>query len=78
MGYAPGCDQNKIINAVQQGVNVLFWFSISLVNDGGSPAISGGPDPDCIASTAATLASLGLETTHMITVGGWDAPHPTT
>ena len=78
MGYAPGCDQDKIINAVQSGVNVLFWFSIALVNDGGVPAITGGPDLDCIASSAATLTSLGLETTHMVSVGGWDAPHPTT
>ena len=78
MGYAPGCDQDKIINAVQSGVNVLFWFSIALVNDGGVPAITGGPDLDCIASTAATLTSLGLVTTHMVSVGGWDAPHPTT
>ena len=56
----------------------MFWFSISLVNNGGVPAITGGPDPDCIASTAATLASLGLKTTHMVSVGGWNSPHPTT
>lgn len=80
MGYVGGpCNQTQIIQSVQTGLNVLFWFSISLLTDSnGKPVVTGGPDLDCVASTASQLAALGLNTTHMITVGGWDAPHPDT
>jgi hypothetical protein len=30
------------------------------------------------AETAAKIAKMGLPTTHLISVGGWDAPHPDT
>jgi chitinase len=42
------------------------------------PAVSGGPDRNCVANTKATLASRNLSTTHLISIGGWDAPHPET
>jgi chitinase len=34
------------------------------------------PDFDCVATTANTLAAEGLNTTHMISIGGWGSPHP--
>ena len=30
----------------------------------------------CIAAVAADLRARGLQTAHVVTVGGWDAPHP--
>lgn len=81
MGYVGGdCNETVIINATQSGLNVLFWFAINLIADpsSGEPAVSGGPDLDCVARVAGQLAALNLPTTHMITVGGWDAPHPDT
>jgi len=39
VGYAPNCEQEKIINAVQTGINVLVWFSVVLVNDNGVPNV---------------------------------------
>ena len=55
IGYAPTCEPDKVINAVKSGVNVLVWFSLDLVNDGGVPAVVPNsvqplPDLDCIAS----------------------------
>ena len=81
VGYADWseCDP-KISRAVRSGVNVLIWFAISLVADPttGRPAITGGPNLTCVAETAAALAAEGYATTHLISVGGWDAPHPDT
>lgn len=49
-----------------------------LAEDGhGNPIIddSGAPDPACVANVSATLKAMGLPTTHMISIGGWGAPH---
>lgn len=83
MGYTSVCDPAKIIHAVQTGVNVLFWFSIDLVDDNGKPAIVPSavqplPNISCIVNTANKLRQLNLPTTHMVTVGGWGAPDPVT
>ena len=58
------------MQAAVRGVNVIYWFAINL---GPNPP---GLDLDCIANVSATLRRLTLPTTHMVTVGGWDAPHP--
>lgn len=72
------CD-DKSITAAQDGVNVLIWFAIDMgQNSSGMPAITGGPDWDCVANITKTLRDLKLETTHLISVGGWDRPHPDT
>jgi hypothetical protein len=70
------CDRNDTLTAVGAGVNVVIWFAINLVDNNGSPGISGGPDTDCFASIAAEIDDMGLETSHLISIGGWDAPHP--
>jgi hypothetical protein len=62
---------DDIVRACEQGVNVVYWFAINLAP---SPT---GLDLDCIANVSATLRALSLPTTHMVSVGGWDAPHPT-
>lgn len=87
-GYAPTCNSTsgtdqKVLQAVRDGVNFLYWFSINLVatnNASGAPApgVSSGLDLACIARVMAQLAAEGLNTTHVVTVGGWDAPHPVT
>lgn len=74
------CDAPSIVLSCLQGINTLFWFSISLTTNAttGRTDVLGGPDLACVAAVAAELVALGLPTTHMITVGGWDAPHPDT
>ena len=79
-GYANGCDGGVLI-AARTGVNLIYWFSISLSYNvtTGTPYVSyGGPSLDCIAETSLLLRQEGLPTTHMVTIGGWDAPHPDT
>lgn len=58
--------------------DVLIWFAINLVSEGGVPTVDGGPDLACVANTTAWLRALGLPTVHLVSVGGWDAIHPTT
>lgn len=78
VGYANWnqCDDG-IIEAVQRGVNVVIWFSINLsIDKGGRPVVTNGPDWDCVAEKVSRIRSLGLETVHLISIGGWNAPHP--
>lgn len=71
------CD-DQIIEAARNGVNVIIWFSINLsVNESG-PFISGGPDYNCVANIVQKLNELNLPTINLISIGGWNSPHPNT
>lgn len=73
IGYASWseCDE-KITTAVEQGINVVIWFAINLLTDeNGAPMITGGPNLTCVAEKKAEYAARGLETTHLISIGGW-------
>ena len=83
MAYVSTCEVNKTLTAVRGGVNVLFWFSLDLVNANGHPAVVPNPvqplpNISCIVDIAARLRSENLETLHLVTIGGWGAQHPTT
>ena len=81
VGYANWnqCDE-KILEAVQAGVNVVIWFSINLVvdKDTGLPTVENGPDYHCVAKMIQRIRGLNLPTTHLISIGGWNSPHPDT
>ena len=81
VGYANWnqCDE-KILEAVQAGVNVVIWFSINLVvdKDTGLPTVENGPDYHCVAKMIQRIRELNLPTTHLISIGGWNSPHPDT
>ena len=73
------CNDTQTIQAVERGVNVVFWFSSNLVKDGDKPKISGPlPDLECVARVRKAIKEKGLPTAHLLTIGGWDAPHPDT
>ncbi|KAJ3215661.1 hypothetical protein HK099_006249 [Clydaea vesicula] len=81
VGYANWhqCDE-KILEAVENGVNVLMWFSIDLTADSitGKPLISRGPDLGCVAHMVQRIRKLNLITIHFIAIGGWNSVHPDT
>lgn len=60
------------------GVNVVIWFATNLASKDGEPAVTGGPNYTCVAAVAAALEADGLATTHLVSIGGWDAMHPNT
>ncbi|GMI30141.1 hypothetical protein TeGR_g10554 [Tetraparma gracilis] len=75
------CD-DSVIEVVEAGVNVVIWFATNLHSgpDGGA-LMSGGPNRTCVEEKVATLSSMGYtrdKVKHLISVGGWDAPHPET
>lgn len=83
MGYVSMCDQEKVIHAVKTGVNVIYWFSIDLADVDGKPAVVPSavqpmPNVSCIGEISRQLVKMGLETTHLVSVGGWGAPDPVT
>lgn len=57
-----------------------MWFSINLAvsPETGHPIITNGPDWDCVADRIKEISDLGLETVHIISIGGWNSPHPDT
>jgi chitinase len=72
-----------VITAVQNGLNVLFWFSVIIKEENGRPVIASNPEQPLpnivdIVSLAAELRALNLPVAHMVTFGGWGAAHPVT
>lgn len=58
---------------------MVMWFSINLATTAdGKPAITNGPDWDCVADCIKEISELGLSTVHIISIGGWNSPHPDT
>ena len=81
LAYATSCvdDGATVLAEAREGVNVIVWFATNLVRDSnGKAAITYGLNSTCVAVVAKTLRSEGLETTHLVSIGGWDAPHPNT
>jgi hypothetical protein len=83
-GYANWgqCDE-KLVQAAQDGMNVLIWFSINLARDDeGNMAITGPATGaeyfDCVAGRVAEMEALGLDVLHLVSIGGWNSPHPAT
>ena len=74
------CNETQTLRAVKQGVNVIFWFAINLVKDKDTqqPKVTGGPNAECVAKVRAAIQQQKLATSHLITIGGWDSPHPDT
>jgi len=72
------CD-DAVLQAVKDGVNTIIWFSVNLIEDeNGSPVVQGGPDYACVAAMVKEIRELGLDCTHLISIGGWNSPHPAT
>jgi chitinase len=63
---------------VKNGVNILLWFSIDIIELQGHPMISRGPNMECVATISNKLKELNLPVLHLISIGGWNAVHPTT
>lgn len=82
MGYQDNyaCNKSQTLAVVESGLNVVMWFALNLAKDAttGRPVIKEGPDPQCVADVRAAIEAKNLPTAHLISIGGWDAPHPDT
>ncbi|CAJ1376067.1 unnamed protein product [Effrenium voratum] len=74
------CNETETLQAVERGVNVVFWFATNLIKDPSTqqPLIVGGPNMACMARVRKKIEEKGLASAHLITIGGWNQPHPNT
>ena len=78
IGYAnwKECDQ-KIFEAVQNGLNVIIWFSVDMAaNENNSgPSFKGGPDYSCVSNMIKKFKDNDYTVINLISIGGWNSPH---
>jgi hypothetical protein len=75
-GYTNQGNASTILRAVDHGVNVLIWSFIELQGNVTDDPVQEGPDPATVASVVTALHSKAVTVTHLVSVGGWNAPHP--
>ena len=75
-GYTNQASVSTILRSVDQGVNVLIWSFIELTGNISSDPIQGGPSAKDVRGVLTGLASRKQRVTHLVSIGGWGAPHP--
>lgn len=83
VGYCNWAQADEaVVQAVRRGVNVVMWFAVDLGTDArtGEAAVQQQPGPDMhhVHAIMKQIAEEGLQCTHLISIGGWNAPHPHT
>lgn len=86
LGYTTLCEEMgasanvpHLLEEARRGVNVILWSPAGFVaGPSGTPEILLNINTTCIAVVANTLKSEGLETVHLLSIGGWNGPHPST
>jgi hypothetical protein len=82
--YTSAAKPEVLLAAVDDGVNVLIWSFIVLTGNVTADPAQGGPDPADVAAVVTGLAERqeknpnGTAVTHLVSYGGWNAPHPET
>ena len=81
IGYANWgeCDE-KIYESVQNGLNVIIWFSIDMSTnkDKTKPEFTRGPDYNEVAKMIKRFKDNNYEVINLISIGGWNSPHVNT
>ena len=81
IGYANWgeCDE-KIYEAVQNGLNVIIWFSLDMAanEDNTIPIFKRGPDYECVSKMVKRFKDNNYSVINLISIGGWNSPHPNT
>ena len=81
IGYANWreCDE-KIYEAVENGLNVIIWFSVDMAasDDNTTPIFKGGPDYECVAKMVKRFKDNNYPVVNLISIGGWNCPHVNT
>jgi hypothetical protein len=79
-GYTNQANASTILKSVDEGANVLIWSFIELQHGAvtADPA-QGGPSASDVAAVMVGLDARNLadSVVHLVSIGGWDAPHPT-
>lgn len=74
VGYSHLCDDGKAKTAIRDGVNVLIWSFMEIVESRG--VTGGNMDIDCIQKLIIDMDAEGYDdTVHLVSFGGWDGAH---
>ena len=59
---------------------MVIWFSINLIRNPstGAPEVEGRLDYASVGAIVKKIRDLGLSTIHLMSIGGWNSPHPDT
>jgi beta-glucosidase len=81
IGYASWgeCDE-KIYESVQNGLNVIIWFSIDMSSnsDKAKPEFTRGPNYVDVAKMIKRFKDNNFSVINLISIGGWNSPHVNT
>ena len=81
IGYANWneCDE-KIFEAVENGLNLIIWFSIDMASneDNTKPLFTRGPNFEDVAKMVKRFKDNKYKVINLISIGGWNSPHPNT
>ena len=81
IGYASWgeCDE-KIFEAVQNGLNVIIWFSVdmSASEDNKKPVFKRGPNYEDVAKMIKRFKDNNYSVINLMSIGGWNSPHVNT
>jgi len=81
VAYATTCaDGATVLEEARAGVNVIVWFAATLTKSVENTASFSFPlgtkQLACIVNVANKLKAEELPTAHLVSIGGWNAPHP--
>ena len=70
------CDE-KIFEAVQNGLNVIIWSQVDIISDNENkkPIFNGNIDYNCVAKMKKKFIENNYYVINLISVGGWNCPH---
>ena len=77
-GYTNQASVATLLKAVDNGVNVLIWSFIELTGNVISDPVQGCINYKDLAGVHAGLRVRNKTVTHLVSIGGWGAPHPDT
>ena len=81
IGYASWgeCDE-KIYEAVQNGLNVIIWFSVDMAanEDNTKPIFKRGPNYEDVGKMIKRFKDNNYSVINLLSIGGWNSPHVNT
>ena len=81
IGYASWNEtDDKIFESVQNGLNVIIWFSIDMSSNAEKtkPEFTRGPNYTEVAKMIKKFKDNNYEVINLISIGGWNSPHVNT
>ena len=66
----------EVSTAIAAGINVVIWFASNLAAVDGVGVVETPLNIRCVAEVAKGARDAGFRVVHLLSIGGWNAPHP--